>query len=126
MGQNVERAFVDLNNKYVRAKEVVAGFQFSENNLKQTVEALINRFTAEEEKYEDTKAKAEDNLAKAGDILADRQKVKAMEIARLTAQLRKAEMNVSSLQGEIEQKTQENMELTGMCDDLLAKLETST
>ena len=27
-----------------------------------------------------------------------------MEIARLTAQLRKAEMNVSSLQGEIEQK----------------------
>ena len=56
------------------------------------------------EKYGDTKAEAEDNLAKAGDILADRQKVKAVEIARLTAQLRKAEMNVSSLQGEIEQK----------------------
>ena len=56
------------------------------------------------EKYEDTKAKAEHNLAKAGGILADRQRVKAVDIARLTAQLRKAEMNVSSLQGEIEQK----------------------
>ena len=36
--------------------------------------------------------------------LTDRKKVKAVEIARLTAQLRKAEINVSSLQGEIEQK----------------------
>ena len=122
--QNVERAFADLNNKYERAKEVVAGFQLSEHNLKQTVENLSSRysrplmrtscshilpashsrFTSEEDKYEDTKAEAGDNLAKAGDILADRRNFKAMEIARLTAQLRKAKMNVSSLQGEIEQK----------------------
>ena len=44
--QNVERAFADLNNKYERAKEVVAGFQLSENNLKQAVEALSNRYSS--------------------------------------------------------------------------------
>ena len=44
--QNVERAFADLNNKYERAKEVVAGFQLSEDNLKQTVEALSSRYSS--------------------------------------------------------------------------------
>ena len=55
-------------------------------------------------KYEEAKAEAEENLAKAEESLIERQKTKAMEIARLTAMLRKAEMNVSSLESEIDQK----------------------
>ena len=55
-------------------------------------------------KYEEAKAEAEEKLAKAEESLIERQKTKAMEIARLTAMLRKAEMNVSSLESEIDQK----------------------
>ena len=55
-------------------------------------------------KYEEAKTEAEENLAKAEESLMERQKTKAMEIARLTAMLRKAEMNVSSLESEIDQK----------------------
>ena len=55
-------------------------------------------------KYEEAKTEAEENLAKAEESLIERQKTKAMEIARLTAMLRKAEMNVSSLESEIDQK----------------------
>ena len=55
-------------------------------------------------KYEEAKTEAEENLAKAEESLIERQKTKAMEIARLTAMLRKAEMNLSSLESEIDQK----------------------
>jgi hypothetical protein len=42
--QNVERAFADLNHKYERAREVVAGLQLSEDALKQSVAALSSRY----------------------------------------------------------------------------------
>ena len=42
--QNVENAFVDLNHKYERTREVVEGLQLSEDALKQSVAALISRY----------------------------------------------------------------------------------
>ena len=42
--QNVERAFADLNHKYERTKEVVAGMQLSEDNLKHSVDSLNRRY----------------------------------------------------------------------------------
>eukprot|EP00092_Neocalanus_flemingeri_P024561 GFUD01026639.1.p1 GENE.GFUD01026639.1~~GFUD01026639.1.p1 ORF type:complete len:561 (-),score=195.52 GFUD01026639.1:35-1717(-) len=124
--QNVERAFADLNQKYERAKEVVAGFQLTEDSLKCSVDSLSKRYTAGEEKYQHKKTEAEAQLAGVGEKLTESQRSKAREIARLTAQLRKAEMNVSSLEEKIEQKSQENQELTAMCDDLLARVETAS
>ena len=47
------------------------------------------------------------------------------EIARLRALLKKAEMSVTSLEAEIQQKTQENKEMVELCDNLLLKLDTS-
>ena len=41
--QNVEKAFVDLNHKYERTKQVVEGLQMGEDNLKQSVEALTTK-----------------------------------------------------------------------------------
>eukprot|EP00090_Calanus_glacialis_P047031 TRINITY_DN9522_c0_g1_i1.p1 TRINITY_DN9522_c0_g1~~TRINITY_DN9522_c0_g1_i1.p1 ORF type:complete len:359 (-),score=131.42 TRINITY_DN9522_c0_g1_i1:126-1049(-) len=124
--QNVEKAFGDLSHKYERTKQVVTGLQMREDNLKQSVESLTTRYTEGEQKYEDAKTEAEDQLARVGITLEARQRAKGLEIARLRAKLRKAEMNVSSLEEEIDQKTQENKELTGMCDDLLVKLETAS
>ena len=42
--QNVEKAFADLNHKYERTKEVVAGLQLSEENLKSSVDILSGRY----------------------------------------------------------------------------------
>ena len=47
---------------------------------------------------------------------------KAAEIAKLTAQLRKAEMHLSSLERQAEQKDKENVELSRICDDLISKM----
>ena len=64
----------------------------------------LPRYTAGEQKYEDAKAEAEEQLARVGITLEARKRVKDLEIAQLTAQLRKAEMNVSSSEEEIDQK----------------------
>jgi hypothetical protein len=41
--QNVEKAFVDVKDKYERTKQVVEGLQMSEDNLKQSLEVLTTR-----------------------------------------------------------------------------------
>ena len=74
------------------------------NNIQLSNKCFFSRYSAEVKKYDEAKAEAEDNLSKAEESLRGRQKTKAMEIARLTAMLRKAEMNVSSLESEINQK----------------------
>merc|ERR1711862_608154 len=120
---NVERAFNDLNSKFERTKDVVAGFAETEENLKQNLDVLTERLKAEEDKFAQKKTEAEAQLAEANDRLNTKQKMADREIARLTALLRKAEMNVSTMEDKIKQKTSENQDLTAMCDDLLGKLD---
>ena len=43
-------------------------------------------------------------------------------MAKLSAQLKKAEMHLVSLEREKEQKEKENDELSTICDDLIAKM----
>jgi len=120
---NVERAFNDLNSKFERTKDVVAGFAETEESLKQNLDVLTERLKAEEDKFAQKKTEAEAQLAEANDRLNTKQKMADREIARLTALLRKAEMNVSTMEDKIKQKTSENQDLTAMCDDLLGKLD---
>merc|ERR1739842_105719 len=120
--QAVERAFNDLHRKYERTKEVVAGFKNNEDVLKSTVEDLSNRYKKGEERYELLKTHAETKLNEANSRIAEIQRSKSAEIAKLTALLRKAEMRVASLERSLEQKTRENQELTTICDELIGKV----
>ena len=49
-------------------------------------------------------------------------KAKESEVAQLQAMLRKTEMRVNNLERIIDQKAQENVELTAICDELIAKV----
>jgi len=120
--QAVERAFNDLHRKYERTKEVVAGFKSNEDVLKRTVEELSTRCKKGEERYEMLKDHAEMKLNEANNKIEEMTKNKSGEIAKLTAQLRKSEMKVSSLERQVEQKTRENQELTTICDELISKV----
>merc|ERR1712142_1160710 len=120
--QAVERAFNDLHRKYERTKEVVAGFKANEDTLKSTVEDLSSRYKKGEERYEMLKEHAETKLSEASSRMEEVTKTKGVEIARLTAQLRKAEMMVTSLERQVDQKTRENQELTTICDELISKV----
>lgn len=120
--QAVERAFNDLHRKYERTKEVVGGFKTNEDVLKATVEDLSKRYKKGEERYELLKTHAETKLNEANSRIAEIQRSKSGEIAKLTALLRKAEMRVASLERSVEQKSRENQELTTICDELIGKV----
>ena len=60
---NVERAFNDLNSKFERTKDVVAGFAETEESLKQNLDVLTERLKAEEDKFAQKKTEAEAQLA---------------------------------------------------------------
>merc|ERR1719309_546488 len=120
--QAVQQAFKDLQNRYERTKELIGNCKFKEDKLKSQVKELSSRFKKGEERYEVLKTDAESRLKDANDKMVEVGKSKEAEIARLTAMLRKAEMNVTSLQRNADEKDKENKELTKICDDLISKV----
>jgi len=122
--QNVEAAFADVHRKYERTKQVVEGFKQNEEQLKKYVEEYKGKLKKSEHKYDLLKSHAEDKLEEANKELDNISKSQDAEIAKLVARLRKAEMQTSSLERECERKSQENQELTNICDELINKVGT--
>ena len=61
-------------------------------------------------------------ISRANETFESMQKIKSSEIAQLQAMLRKTEMRVNQQERIVEQKTQENIELTNICDELISKV----
>ena len=59
---------------------------------------------------------------RANEEVAGLQRARESERAQLQAMLRKAEMKVNNLERVVEQKSQENQELTAICDELISKV----
>merc|ERR1712037_433328 len=104
-------------------KEVISGYVATEAELKGEVESLVGRVRKSGERFELLKADAERQLEEANTRLGEVKKSKASELAKLSIMLRKAQMQVVSLEKEKEQKEAENAELTKICDDLISKLD---
>ena len=111
-----------MHKKYERTKEVINALKSNEDNLKANVTDLSTRFKKGEERYDLLKTHAETKLEEANKKLGEVKNSKAAEIAKLTALLRKAQMGVSSLEKQVDQKNRENQELTTICDELIAKV----
>ena len=133
---DVERANKDLSKKYSRTKEVIQAHMASEAGLKVEVEEMSSRHRRGGERYQLLKTHAETRLEEANSRLGEVSRAegrriypysqvkrsKAAEIAKLSAQLKKAEMHLASLEREKERKEKENEELSTICDDLIAKM----
>merc|ERR1719383_1532270 len=122
--QNVEAAFADVHRKYERTKAVVEGFKNNEEQLKKYVEEYKMKLKKSEQKYELLKSHAEEKLEEANKEIDNISKAQDTEIAKLTARLRKAEMQTTSLEREVDRKQKENEELTNICDELINKVGT--
>ena len=134
--RDVERASKDLSKKYSRTKEVIQAHMTSEAGLKVEVEEMSSRHRRGGERYQLLKTHAETRLEEANNRLGEVsrgegrriypysqvKRSKAAEIAKLSAQLKKAEMHLASLEREKERKEKENEELSTICDDLIAKM----
>ena len=60
--------------------------------------------------------------SRANKTIDSLQKGRESEVAQLQAMLKKTEMRVNTLERIVDQKTQENNELTSICDELITKV----
>lgn len=120
--QNVETAFGDLHRRYEKTKVAVEGFRKNEEILTNCVAEYQSKVKKQADLYEILKARAEERLESAGAEIDNVRKTSEAEIAALRAQLKKAEMKIESLENSLEQKTKENVELTNICDELIARV----
>ncbi|XP_059373401.1 uncharacterized protein LOC132110641 isoform X5 [Carassius carassius] len=119
---SVEKSLADLFHRYEKMKDVLEGFRKNEDVLKKCAQEYLSRVRKEEQRYQALKIHAEEKLDKANaDIAQVRGKAK-QEQAVYQASLRKEQMKVDSLERTLEQKNKEIVELTKICDELIAKM----
>ncbi|KAF8569997.1 hypothetical protein P879_00259 [Paragonimus westermani] len=93
----------------------------NEESLKRSIEEYKNLLQRQENKYLALKKHAEEKLLKVSqDTEAAKQEAES-NTARLQAALRMLELQNKGLEAQLEQKKQENAELTKICEELLNK-----
>ncbi|XP_035220161.1 transforming acidic coiled-coil-containing protein 3-like isoform X2 [Stegodyphus dumicola] len=120
--QNVESAFADLHRRYENCKSVLEGYKQNEEKMKQQVAEMQGKLKQQEQMYEMLRARIQDKLDSANAEIESARKSGDAEVTVLRAQLKKAEMKISSLEKDLEQKNIENVELSSICDDLICKV----
>lgn len=120
---SMEKSFSDLFKRFEKQKEVIEGYQKNEDSLKKCVEDYIVKIGKEGQRYQALKAHAEEKLKMANEEIAQVRSKAQAEALALQASLRKAQLQIQSLEKTVEQKTKENDELNRICDELIAKME---
>lgn len=120
---SMEKSFSDLFKRFEKQKEVIEGYQKNEDSLKKCVEDYIVKIGKEGQRYQALKAHAEEKLKLANEEIAQVRSKAQAEALALQASLRKAQLQIQSLEKTVEQKTKENDELNRICDELIAKME---
>ncbi|KAJ3357529.1 NUAK SNF1-like kinase 1, partial [Entophlyctis luteolus] len=89
------------------------------SNLRAANEEILDQLKTSRNQFENLKSHAEHKLESANVEIARVRNGFEKEIASLKVKVTRAELHISSLEKTVETKTQENMELTKICDDLL-------
>ncbi|XP_055017717.1 transforming acidic coiled-coil-containing protein 1 isoform X2 [Boleophthalmus pectinirostris] len=119
---SVERSLSDVFRRYETMKSTLEGFKKNEEVLKKCAQEYLARIKQEEQRYQTLKLHAEEKLDKANEEIAQVRAKLSLENVALTASLRKEQMRVESLEQALQQKNQEMVELTKICDELIAKM----
>jgi len=93
--------------------------QEEEDRLKVEVSHMQEKLKKDLARYDVLKNDANEKLAIANGKLDVAKKSGEAQIMKLRAMLKKEEMRVKSLEGDVEKKTRENEELTQICDQLI-------
>jgi len=90
--------------------------------LQNAIEVYKQQLDKEKCKYSTLKKHAEEKIEFANNEIEKVRKTSGVEIQRLSAELRKAEIKISSLDLSVQQKDNENSQLTSLLEDLLTKV----
>ena len=109
--------------KYKQLRIDNEDFRENEANLKETVQRLQKESSTANARYDLLKSHAEEKMEQANVEIAKVRSSYEKDLGTLKAKLAKAEVQVGTLERTVAAKSQENIELTKICDELLAQIE---
>lgn len=119
----LHKKFEDLSARYEEQKRLNESFAANEKALKDSLAKANKELKYSEARFNTLKSHAEEKLKAAG-AESDRVKEeKNKEVELLKLKLRSTESKVVSLESAVAAKSEENAELTKLCDELVAKME---
>uniref|UniRef100_A0A1E1XLZ7 Putative regulation of microtubule-based process n=1 Tax=Amblyomma sculptum TaxID=1581419 RepID=A0A1E1XLZ7_AMBSC len=116
---NVEITFADFHRRYEKAKQVISVMKENEAILKKQLEEADEALEKKTHMVHIIKTKTEESIEGANKEVENTKRNFEADITVLKGQLKKAAMTINSLEKRLEQKNEENTELTKLYDDLL-------
>jgi hypothetical protein len=124
---NAENAFTDVKRRNEKLKLIINEHKTNTETLKRFSEESVRYTEEQKQKYAVLKQHAQEKLNEANSEIERLRRAHQSEMEGVQTQLRYAQLRVQSLEQEIksvkqelEQKKKENIELTNICDELLA------
>jgi len=117
-----EQNLVDAYKRIEKLKLATDTYKQNESNLKNTVKDYELKLQKSEERYNKLKQHASEKIDAANVEIERVRKQKEIDLAGIQASLKKATNRVGNLEVEIAQKTNENKELSQICDELIKKV----
>ncbi|XP_049526341.1 uncharacterized protein LOC119431551 isoform X3 [Dermacentor silvarum] len=116
---NMEMTFADFHRRYEKAKQVISVMKENEALLKQQLTEANEALEKNCHIVHMIKTKTEESIEGANKEVENTKRNFEADITVLKGQLKKATMTINSLEKRLEQKNEENTELTKLYDDLL-------
>ncbi|KAL3214244.1 hypothetical protein MRX96_007047 [Rhipicephalus microplus] len=117
--QNMEMTFADFHRRYEKAKQVMSVMKENEALLKRQLAEANEALEKKCRMVHAIKTKTEESIEGAHKEVENTKRTFEADITVLKGQLKKACMTINSLEKRLEQKNEENTELTKLYDDLL-------
>uniref|UniRef100_A0A131XGJ7 Putative regulation of microtubule-based process n=1 Tax=Hyalomma excavatum TaxID=257692 RepID=A0A131XGJ7_9ACAR len=115
----MEMTFADFHRRYEKAKQVITVMKENETLLKQQLTDANEALEKNCHMVHLIKTKTEETIEGANKEVENTKRNFEADITVLKGQLKKATMTINSLEKRLEQKNEENTELTKLYDDLL-------
>lgn len=120
--QSVETTFSDFHKRYEQCKNMLKVYTENEKSFKQQIENMNVQLHEKEEMYKVLQSRTQEALDKANAEVTNAKKCGDAQVAVLKAQLKKAELKISSLESDVKHVKIENGKLSSICDELMAKV----
>ncbi|CAF1241056.1 unnamed protein product [Rotaria sp. Silwood1] len=124
---NAENAYADVKKRNEKLKLIINEHKTNTETLKRFSEESVRYTEEQKQKYAVLKQHAQEKLNEANSEIERLRRTHTTEIEGVQTQLRYTQLRVQSLEQELksvkqelEQKKKENIELTNICDELLA------
>merc|ERR1712127_784564 len=112
----VESAFDDLHRRFEKLKVRVEDFKKNEDALTKAIDSHKHQLDKERMKYSTLKKHAEEKIEMANVEIDKLRKNTSHDLISMKAELRKSEIKISSLEMTLQQKDQENTQLTSLVE----------